>query len=91
MAKPGSREGPFGARDIVIAVATVAGPATRTALWMGAVCDSLDAASAMIAGAKGKNDGWVRAASALPIVFALGGVLTGVRWSAVRSDNALPR
>ncbi|CDO86182.1 hypothetical protein BN973_00523 [Mycobacterium triplex] len=29
----------FGARDIVIGVATVAGPATRTALWMGAICD----------------------------------------------------
>jgi hypothetical protein len=76
----------FGARDVVIGVATVAGPATRTALWMGAVCDSLDAASAFNAGAEGKNDGWVRAASVLPMVFALGGVLAGIRWSADRRD-----
>lgn len=52
----------FGARDVVIGVATVAGPARRTALWMGAICDSMDAASAWTAGAEGKNDSWVRLA-----------------------------
>jgi hypothetical protein len=69
----------FGARDIVIGVATVAGPATRTALWMGAVCDSMDAASAWTAGTEGKNTGWARAAGGLPIVFALAGVVAGIR------------
>jgi hypothetical protein len=76
----------FGARDIVIGVATVAGPARRTALWMGAICDSMDAASAWTAGAEGKSDGWVRLAGGLPIVFALGGVLAGIRRSADRRD-----
>jgi hypothetical protein len=74
----------FGARDIVIGVATVAGPATRSALWMGAVCDSLDAASAWTAGTEGKDTGWVRAAGGLPIVFALAGVLAGIRLPADR-------
>jgi hypothetical protein len=76
----------FGARDVVIGVATVAGPATRTALWMGAVCDSLDAASAWTAGTEGKDASWVRAAGALPIVFALAGVFAGIRLSADSRD-----
>ncbi|GLE53815.1 hypothetical protein [Mycobacterium montefiorense] len=62
----------FGARDMVIGVATVAGPAKRTALWMGAVCDAMDAASAWTAGAEGKDVRWVRFASSLPVVFSLG-------------------
>jgi hypothetical protein len=72
----------FGARDMVIGLATVVGPARRTALWMGAVCDALDGASAWTAGEEGKDAGWVRLASSLPAVFALAGVIAGIRWSA---------
>ncbi|SOX51367.1 hypothetical protein MAAFP003_27 [Mycobacterium ahvazicum] len=76
----------FGARDMVIGVATVAGPARRTALWMGAVCDALDAASAWTARGEGKNVGWFRVATALPALFALGGALAGIRPLAERRD-----
>ncbi|GKU34797.1 hypothetical protein NJB14197_24900 [Mycobacterium montefiorense] len=65
----------------------MAGPAKRTALWMGAVCDAMDAASAWTAGAEGKDVRWVRVASSLPVVFSLGGVVTGIRWPASRRDH----
>ena len=69
----------FGARDIVIGAATVAGPAQHTALWMGAVCDGLDTASGLLAGREGKDAGWVRAASVLTTSFTIAGLAVGVR------------
>jgi hypothetical protein len=75
---------PFGARDIVIGAATVAGPGQGTALWMGAVCDGLDTVSGLLAGKDGKDVSWVRAASALTTLFTIVGLAAGVRNSQSR-------
>ena len=69
----------FGARDMVIGAATVAGPAQPTALWMGAVCDGLDTASGLLAGREGKDANWVRAASVLTTSFTVLGLAAGAR------------
>ena len=74
----------FGARDMVIGAATVAGPAQQTALLMGAVCDGIDAASNLLAGREGKDTNWVRAASVLTASFAVLGFSAALH-------NSLPR
>lgn len=79
----------FGARDMVIGAATVAGPAQRTALWMGAICDGVDTASNVLAGREGKDAGWVRTASVLTAGFAVAGLVVGVR-NSTSSDGRDP-
>ena len=66
---------------MVIGAATVAGPAQRTAVWMGAVCDAVDTASNVLAGREGKDAGWVRTASVLTAGFAVAGLVVGLRES----------
>ncbi|MGW0157759.1 hypothetical protein ACWDUN_00405 [Mycobacterium sp. NPDC003323] len=78
----------FGARDIVIGLATVAGPSQRTGLWMGVAFDAFDTASNLLAGRDGKEARWVGAASTLTAGFTVGGVLVGRRWAAEDRQTA---
>lgn len=72
----------FGARDIVVGLATVAGPAQRTGLWMGVAFDAFDTTSNLLAGREGKQAQWVGAASTLTAGFTAFGVLVGRLWAA---------
>ncbi|MGU3650273.1 hypothetical protein [Mycolicibacterium sp. A43C] len=72
----------FGARDIVVGLATVAGPAQRAGLWMGVAFDAFDTTSNLLAGREGKQARWVGAASTLTAGFTALGVLAGRRWAA---------
>lgn len=72
----------FGARDIVVGLATVAGPAQRTGLWMGVAFDAFDTTSNLLAGREGKEARWVGAASVLTAGFTAFGVAVGRRWAA---------
>ena len=69
----------FGARDIVVGLATVAGPSQRAALWMGVAFDAFDTASNLLAGREGKDVRWAGAASVLTSGFAAGGAVVGAR------------
>ncbi|MGU3499391.1 hypothetical protein [Mycobacterium sp. C31M] len=77
----------FGARDIVVGLATVAGPSQRAGLWMGVAFDAFDTASNLLAARDGKDVEWAGAASVLTTGFALGGAAVGRRWAAEDASN----
>jgi hypothetical protein len=78
----------FGARDIVVGGWAIFAPRSAAVTWIGALCDCLDTASALVAKREGKDSRWVRASASVTGLFAAAGIVAAL-WPTCESPKRL--